>query len=146
MPVFGVEDELRACLDSILTQSFTDIEVIAVDDHSQDRSGAILDEYAGRDPRVRVIHLDRSGGPGNARNAGLDLAPVTTSGSSTQTTCSLTRAWPRSVRSWPAPIRTSCSSDSPACSHRVPSNRTPGGICSASTSPGRCSRSRTGQR
>ncbi len=74
IPVFGVEDELRACLDSIVTQSFTDIEVIAVDDHSQDRSGEILDEYAGRDPRIRVTHMDRSGGPGNARNTGLDLA------------------------------------------------------------------------
>jgi len=74
IPVFGVEDELRACLDSILTQSFADIEVIAVDDHSPDRSGEILDGYADRDRRVRVIHLDRSGGPGNARNTGLDLA------------------------------------------------------------------------
>ncbi|HKB31538.1 MAG TPA: glycosyltransferase [Streptosporangiaceae bacterium] len=74
LPVFGVEDEIRGCLDSILTQSFTDVEVIAVDDHSRDRSGQILDEYAARDPRVRAIHLGRSGGPGNARNTGLDLA------------------------------------------------------------------------
>jgi CDP-glycerol glycerophosphotransferase len=74
MPVFGVEDELRACLDSVLTQSFTEIEVIAVDDHSHDRSGEILDEYAARDPRVRAIHLGRSGGPGAARNTGLDQA------------------------------------------------------------------------
>ena len=74
MPVFGVADELPACLDSVLTQSFTEIEVIAVDDHSRDRSGEILDEYAARDPRVRAIHLDRSGGPGRARNTGLDQA------------------------------------------------------------------------
>jgi CDP-glycerol glycerophosphotransferase len=74
IPVFGVADELRACLDSILSQPCTDIEVIAVDDHSPDRCGDILDEYAGRDPRVRVVHLASSGGPGNARNAGLDLA------------------------------------------------------------------------
>ena len=74
IPVFGVEAELRTCLESILTQSFTDIEVIAVDDHSPDRSGEILDEYAERDQRVRVIHLDHRGGPGNARNIGLDLA------------------------------------------------------------------------
>ena len=74
IPAFGVEAELRACLESILTQSFTDIEVIAVDDHSADRSGEILDEYAERDQRVRVIHLDHRGGPGNARNIGLDLA------------------------------------------------------------------------
>ncbi len=74
IPVFGVEDGLRACLNSILTQSSADIEVVAVEDHSPDRSGEILDEYAERDKRVRVVHLDRNGGPGNARNTGLDLA------------------------------------------------------------------------
>jgi CDP-glycerol glycerophosphotransferase len=74
VPAFGVEDELGACLDSVLTQSFAEIEVIAIDDHSPDRSGGILDEYAARDPRIRVLHLDRSGGPGRARNAGLDQA------------------------------------------------------------------------
>lgn len=74
VPVYRVEDEIGACLDSILTQPFGGIEVIAVDDCSPDRSGAILDAYARRDQRVRVIHLSRTGGPGNARNAGMDQA------------------------------------------------------------------------
>ncbi len=74
IPVCGVEDEIRTCLDSILTQSFTDIEVVAVDDSSPDRSGEILDSYAARDQRLRVIHLGQRGGPGNARNTGVDLA------------------------------------------------------------------------
>jgi CDP-glycerol glycerophosphotransferase len=74
IPACGVADELRVCLDSILSQSFTDIEVIGIDDHSPDRCGDILDEYAGRDPRVRAVHLASSGGPGNARNVGMDLA------------------------------------------------------------------------
>jgi CDP-glycerol glycerophosphotransferase len=74
VPVFGVEAELGDCIESILGQSFTDIEVIAVDDHSPDGCGAILDGYARQDLRVRVIHLDRTAGPGNARNAGVDRA------------------------------------------------------------------------
>lgn len=74
IPVFGIEAELGACLESILAQSFTDIEVVAVDDDSPDRCGEILDGYARQDRRVRVIHLSRTAGPGNARNVGLDRA------------------------------------------------------------------------
>ncbi len=74
IPVYGVQRELGACLDSILGQSFTDFEVIAVEDRSPDRSGEILDEYGRRDQRVQVIHLDRTLGPGGARNAGVDRA------------------------------------------------------------------------
>lgn len=74
VPVYGVQDSLRTCLDSVLGQSFTGIEVIAVDDNSPDRSGEILDEYAKRDGRVRPVHLERNGGPGNARNTGFGLA------------------------------------------------------------------------
>jgi CDP-glycerol glycerophosphotransferase len=51
-----------------------EIEVIAVDDASPDNCGQILDERAARDPRLRVVHLDRNGGQGNARNLGLSLA------------------------------------------------------------------------
>src|SRR5690349_12045451 len=71
LPVYRVQAYLRECLDSILEQSFTDFEVIAVDDCSPDHSGAILDEYAARDSRVRVVHLERNVGLGEARNAGL---------------------------------------------------------------------------
>lgn len=74
IPVFRVEDSLRACLDSVLDQSFSGIEVIAVDDHSPDRSGEILDEYAKRDDRVRAVHLEQNAGPGSARNTGFGLA------------------------------------------------------------------------
>jgi CDP-glycerol glycerophosphotransferase (TagB/SpsB family) len=62
---------LRPCLDSVLGQSFTDFEIIGVDDADADGSGRILDEYAAADPRVRVLHLDENVGLGLARNAGL---------------------------------------------------------------------------
>ncbi|GHH76308.1 glycosyl transferase [Streptomyces sulfonofaciens] len=71
VPVFKVQGYLRACLDSVLGQSFADVEVIAVDDCSPDGCGAILDEYAARDPRVKVLHLAENVGLGRARNAGL---------------------------------------------------------------------------
>jgi CDP-glycerol glycerophosphotransferase len=71
LPVSGVEDYLEGCLDSVLGQPFLGIEVIAVDDASVDRCGEILDARARQDPRLRVIHLPESGGPGPARNLGL---------------------------------------------------------------------------
>ncbi|MDW8473404.1 CDP-glycerol glycerophosphotransferase family protein [Streptomyces scabiei] len=74
VPVFEVRGFLRPCLDSALEQSFRDLEVIAVNDCSPDGSGAILDAYAARDPRVRVLHLPANVGPGRARNAGLPYA------------------------------------------------------------------------
>ncbi|WP_046729183.1 bifunctional glycosyltransferase/CDP-glycerol:glycerophosphate glycerophosphotransferase [Streptomyces humi] len=74
VPCFKVQGFLRECLDSVLEQSFHDIEVIAVDDRSPDGCGAILDEYAARDPRVRVLHLPENVGLGRARNAGLPYA------------------------------------------------------------------------
>ncbi|MFD4505083.1 CDP-glycerol glycerophosphotransferase family protein [Streptomyces sp. NPDC058457] len=74
IPCFKVQGFLRECLDSVLEQSFHDIEVIAVDDRSPDGCGAILDEYAARDPRVKVLHLPENVGLGRARNAGLPYA------------------------------------------------------------------------
>ncbi|MET7698986.1 CDP-glycerol glycerophosphotransferase family protein [Streptomyces sp. NPDC005485] len=74
VPVFKVQGFLRECLDSVLEQSFTDIEVIAVNDCSPDGCGAILDAYAARDPRVRVLHLPENVGLGGARNAGMPYA------------------------------------------------------------------------
>jgi CDP-glycerol glycerophosphotransferase (TagB/SpsB family)/glycosyltransferase involved in cell wall biosynthesis len=74
VPVFKVQGFLRECLDSVLEQSYTDLEVIAVDDCSPDGCGAILDAYAARDPRVRVLHLPENVGLGRARNAGMPLA------------------------------------------------------------------------
>ncbi|MCT9011163.1 bifunctional glycosyltransferase/CDP-glycerol:glycerophosphate glycerophosphotransferase [Streptomyces rhizosphaerihabitans] len=74
VPVFKVQGFLRECLDSVLDQSYTDLEIIAVDDCSPDGCGAILDEYAARDPRLRVLHLPENVGLGRARNAGMPLA------------------------------------------------------------------------
>ncbi|TWV41261.1 bifunctional glycosyltransferase family 2 protein/CDP-glycerol:glycerophosphate glycerophosphotransferase [Streptomyces misionensis] len=71
VPCHRVQAYLPECLDSVLAQSYRDIEVIAVDDRSPDGCGAILDEYAARDPRVRVLHLPENVGLGRARNAGL---------------------------------------------------------------------------
>lgn len=70
IPTYKVLGYIRDCLESVLNQSFTDIEVIAVDDCSPDGCGAILDEYAARDPRVRAVHLPENVGLGGARNAG----------------------------------------------------------------------------
>ncbi|MGW0998101.1 bifunctional glycosyltransferase/CDP-glycerol:glycerophosphate glycerophosphotransferase [Streptomyces sp. NPDC002523] len=74
VPCFKVQGFLRECLDSVLLQSFGDLELIAVDDCSPDGCGAILDEYAARDPRVKVLHLPENVGLGRARNAGMPHA------------------------------------------------------------------------
>ncbi|MEW2618637.1 CDP-glycerol glycerophosphotransferase family protein [Streptomyces sp. NPDC048106] len=74
VPCYRVQAYLSECLDSVLAQSYRDLEVIAVDDRSPDDCGAILDEYAARDPRVKVLHLPENVGLGRARNAGLPHA------------------------------------------------------------------------
>jgi CDP-glycerol glycerophosphotransferase len=74
LPVYKVQGYLRQCLDSLLEQPFTDFEIVAVDDCSPDHSGAILAEYAARDPRVRVVSPAENVGLGRARNLGLDHA------------------------------------------------------------------------
>lgn len=73
VPVYNVEPYLNRCVDSILTQSFTDFELILVDDGSPDNCPAICDEYAKKDERVHVIHQE-NGGLSSARNAGIDWA------------------------------------------------------------------------
>ena len=73
IPVYNVAPYLRECLDSVLAQTFADWDVICIDDGSTDGSGAILDEYAVKDKRFRVIHK-ANGGVSSARNAGLDAA------------------------------------------------------------------------
>ncbi|MFB7662425.1 glycosyltransferase family 2 protein [Kitasatospora sp. NPDC056138] len=74
VPVYQVEEYLTECLDSVLTQSCADFELIAVDDRSPDGSGAVLDRAAEGDERVRVLHLAENVGLGRARNAGLGIA------------------------------------------------------------------------
>lgn len=71
VPVYKVEPYLNRCVDSILAQSFSDFELILVDDGSPDNCGVICDEYASKDERVHVIH-QQNGGLSAARNAGID--------------------------------------------------------------------------
>lgn len=71
VPVYQVEAFLPRCVDSILGQSFSDFELILVDDGSPDNCGALCDEYALRDSRIHVIH-QKNGGLSAARNAGID--------------------------------------------------------------------------
>ncbi len=73
VPVYKVEDYLSRCVDSILSQTYRNIEVILVDDGSPDKCGEICDRYAQHDPRVRVIHKE-NGGLSDARNAGIEIA------------------------------------------------------------------------
>ena len=73
VPVYNTEKYLRRCVDSILAQTFTDFELLLIDDGSTDRSGAICDEYAQADSRVRVFHKE-NGGVSSARNFGIDNA------------------------------------------------------------------------
>lgn len=69
VPVYNTEKYLRRCVDSILAQTFTDFELLLIDDGSKDCSGAICDEYAAMDSRVRVFH-QLNGGVSSARNYG----------------------------------------------------------------------------
>ncbi len=73
VPCYNMERYLPQCLDSILSQTLGNIEAVCIDDGSQDRTGAILDEARSSDPRVRVLHQENKG-VASARNAGLDMA------------------------------------------------------------------------
>ena len=73
LPIYKVEKYLHECVDSILNQTFTDFEVILVDDGSPDSCPQICDEYAAKDARVKVVHKI-NGGQASARNAGLEVA------------------------------------------------------------------------
>lgn len=73
VPIYNVESLLPRCIDSILAQTYKNLEIILVDDGSPDGCGRICDEYAASDPRIRVIHQE-NGGLAAARNAGLEIA------------------------------------------------------------------------
>lgn len=73
IPVYNVEKYLAECVDSVLNQTYTDYEIILVDDGATDNSGRMCDDYAGRDSRIRVIH-QKNGGLSAARNTGMAAA------------------------------------------------------------------------
>ena len=73
IPIYNVEKYLRECVNSVLNQTYAEIEAILVDDGSTDDSGRICDEFASKDSRVKVIHKE-NGGLSDARNAGMNLA------------------------------------------------------------------------
>ena len=71
IPVYNVKKYLKKCVESVLAQTYKDIEIILVDDGSTDKSGDICDELAKTDGRIRVIH-QKNKGLGGARNTGID--------------------------------------------------------------------------
>ena len=73
VPIYNIEKYLRRCIDSVLAQSFADYELILVDDGSPDMCGAICDEYAKKDERIKVIHKN-NGGLVSARQEGIKIA------------------------------------------------------------------------
>lgn len=73
VPIYNVEKYLKRCIDSILNQTYKNLEIILIDDGSPDKCPEICDEYAQEDDRVIVIHKE-NGGVSSARNAGLDIA------------------------------------------------------------------------
>ena len=74
VPVYNVEPYLRRCIDSLVNQTLQNIEIILIDDGSTDGCGAICDEYAAQDVRIRVVHQQENAGLSEARNAGIDRA------------------------------------------------------------------------
>lgn len=73
VPIYNVEKYLKNCIESVINQSFSDFELILVDDGSKDRSGEICDKYSKTDKRIKVIHKE-NGGLVSARQAGIKLA------------------------------------------------------------------------
>ena len=72
VPIYNVQQYLRRCIDSIINQTYENLEIILVDDGSLDNCGQICDDYAKKDTRIKVIHK-KNGGLSDARNAGLEI-------------------------------------------------------------------------
>lgn len=71
LPIYNVEKYLNRCIQSVVNQSYNNLEIILVDDGSTDRSGTLCDEWEKKDSRIRVIHK-KNAGLGEARNSGID--------------------------------------------------------------------------
>ena len=72
VPVYNVEKYLERCVESLVNQTYQNIEIILVDDKSPDSSGALCDELAKKDERIRVFHKEKNEGLGFARNTGIE--------------------------------------------------------------------------
>ena len=72
VPIYNVEQYLCKCIDSIISQTYTNLEIILIDDGSPDNCGDICDQYALKDDRIIVIH-QKNGGLSAARNSGIDI-------------------------------------------------------------------------
>ena len=73
IPAYNIEDYIGRCLDSVLSQTYKNLEILVVDDGSSDCTGEILDDYEKKDQRIRVIHKE-NGGVSSARNIGIEAA------------------------------------------------------------------------
>ena len=73
IPVYNVEKYLRRCVESVMLQTYKDIEILLIDDGSTDRSGRICDELAHKDIRIHAFHKE-NGGVSSARNLGIERA------------------------------------------------------------------------
>ena len=72
LPIYNTKDYLEKCLDSILTQTYKNLEILCIDDGSTDGSELILDQYSKKDKRIKAVHK-KNGGESSARNIGLQL-------------------------------------------------------------------------
>ena len=73
IPVYNVEQYLDQCMETVLGQTYSNLDIILVDDGSKDKSSQMCDEYVAKDKRVKVLHKE-NGGLSSARNKGLELA------------------------------------------------------------------------
>lgn len=74
VPVYNVEQYLASCIDSLIGQTYKDIEIILINDCSKDRSLEICNEYAKKDARIKVVNKEKNEGPGSARKSGVSVA------------------------------------------------------------------------